>query len=207
MTAVQLTSMLMISFNKVIIARYTGLSSVSYLEIASRAVTQLRSIFDIGIKAIMPEISRVSVSENAKSKIDSILKKAVGLVFYLGIPVFAVFLLIGHVLLRLWLSSRYAPEIGQAFRIILAGFMVNLLSVPIYYLFMGIGRVGYCFINHLTQLALNVILVLTCIALGIISFYCFVGIYSLSIALSAVLLIGLFFMYAHVQKGQLHEDL
>jgi len=196
MTVASLASIFMIPFNKVIISKYIGFSEVTYFEIATKGAMQLRSIFEVGIRAIMPEISKLSVAtEGAKDKINNVLKKAMGLVSYLGIPVFILFFFLASFLLRLWLSSQYMPEIGNAFRIILIGTVANLLTIPIYYLFMGIGKVSYCCINHLVQSVLNVIIIIILIILGITNFYLFVGVYSLSIALSAILLAILLLIY------------
>lgn len=199
MTGSKLISMLLSPFNKVIIARYIGLSWVTYFEIASKVVMQVKSIFETGIRAIMPEISKVStMSENAIGKIGHVFRKAMKLVFYVGVPVFIFLFFLAPFFLKLWLSSEYVPEIGNAFRIILAGVIFNLISVPAYYVFMGMGKVGYCFINHAAQSVLNVILVSICITFGIANYYLFTGIYSLSIALSAILLIILFIRYKKV---------
>ena len=198
MTAAQLISMFLRPFNRLVIAKYVNLSGVTYLEIADKVVMQIRSPFDLGISAIVPEISRLSVSENAKIKIDNVSKKAMGLVLYFGVPAFIVLFLSCPFLLRLWLSSQYMPEITNALRIILAGFVTNLLISPIYYLFLGIGKVSYCLVNHLVQSILNVVLIFISIALGLASFYLFVGIYSLSVAISAILLIILFLIYRKV---------
>lgn len=194
-TTARFILMLLEPFNKVIIARYINLSSVTYFEIANKGVMQFRSIFTTGIMAIMPEISRLSVvAMDVKNKIYNILKKAMGLVFYLGIPAFIILFFLAPFLLRLWLSNQYIPEIAYAFRIILIGYLVNLLAIPIFYLFMGIGKVKYCFIYHLVQSVLNVVLIFIFIILGIINLYLFVGIYSLSIALSGISLAILFFI-------------
>lgn len=199
MTASSLISMFMIPFNKVVISRYIGLVEVSYFEIATKAVSQIKSVFTLGIKAIMPEISRLSVAfKESKIKIDNVLKKAMRLVSYLGIPVFILFFFLASFLLRLWLSSQYTPEIGNAFRIILVGSAVNLLSVPSFYLFMGIGKVKYCFIAYMVQSVLNAVVISVFIILGSINFYLIVSIYSLSIAVSAILLIVLFLIYRRV---------
>lgn len=187
MTAAQLLSMLLVPFNKVVIARYISLSGVTYFEIADRAVVYLRSVFDMGIRAIMPEISRLSISEGSQERIDKVLRKAMRLVFYLGVPVFAIFFLFGPFLLRSWLSNRYTPEIAILFRIMLVGYVPNLLIIPIYYLFMGVGKVSYCFTAHLIQSTLNVTIVSILIVLAVASLYLFTGIYSLSVGLSAIL--------------------
>lgn len=199
MTGARLVSMFLEPFNKVIIGKYINLSSVTYFEIANRAIRQFRSIFEMGVRAIMPEISKLSVViKGAKGKIHDVLKKAMRLICYLGIPVFIVLFFTAPFLLRLWLSIQYTPEITNAFKIILVGHVANLLVIPIYYLFMGIGKVSYCFINHFVQSILNIILVFLFIILGTATFYLFVGVYSLSITLSAMLLIMLFFKYKKI---------
>jgi len=195
MTAARLISMFLTPFNKAVIARYIGLSGVTYFEIANRAASQLRSVFDMGLRAIMPEISRLSVLEDTQARVDSVLKRAIRLVVYFGIPSFAVFFLLGTSLLKVWISDQYVSDIGNAFRIILVGYLVNLLVIPIYYLFMGIGKVSYCFVNHLVQAILNAGLVSVAIVLGVKGLLFFVGIYSSSIAFSAILLIILFVLY------------
>ena len=201
MTAAKLVQFLVFPFNKVVIARYIGLSGVTYFEIANKTVMQLGNIFNMSIRAIMPEISKLSVLEYAKSKIDNVLKKAMGLIFYLAVPVFVILFFLGPFLLRLWLSSQYMLEIANAFRIILAGYAVNLLAIPIYYLFMGIGKVSYCLIGHLVQAILNVVVVFIFVALKITNLYSFSGIYSSSVALSAILLIILFVRYGKWKIG------
>ncbi len=204
MTAARLISMFLTPFNKAVIARYIGLSYVTYFEIANRAAAQLRGVFAMGLRAIMPEISRLSVLEDAQARVDSVLKQAIRLVVCFGIPSFAIFFLLGTPLLKVWISDQYVPYIGNAFRIVLVGYLINLLSIPSYYLFMGIGKVRYCFINHIVQAILNFVILLGLILLGIANFYFIIGTYSLSIALSALLLIALFAMW---RKTQFQGDL
>ncbi len=195
MTAAQLISIFLTPFNKAVIARYIGLSSVTYFEIASKTIMQLRSVFDMGLKAIMPEVSGQSVCEDAKVRIDRIFGKTMALILYLGVPIFAISFVFGPILLQLWLTDRYTPIIGSVFRIILLGYVVNLLVIPAYYLLMGMGKASYCFVNHLVQAIFNASLISVAVALGITNLYLFVGIYSLSVALSAVVLLILFALY------------
>lgn len=206
MTASRLISMLLVPFNKIVIAKYIGLSEVTYFEIANKVVMQIRSLFVIGTRAIMPEISKTSaIGKNSPNKIGCIFKKGMKLVSYVGVPTFILLFFSVPFLLSLWLSNAYVPMIGNAFRIILVGFLINLLSVPIYYLFMGIGKVSYCFINHFAQSILNVVIISIFIVFGITNFYLFSGIYSLSVALSALLLIILFFRYRRMALGRDYE--
>ena len=206
MTASQLISMFLMPFNKFIIARYINLSSVTYFEIASRMVMQIRGIFEMGISAIMPEISMLSIHEHDKSKIDSVLKKAIGLALFLGIPVFIISFIFADNFLHLWLSNQYNSDISTTFRIIAIGYALNLLVTPIYYLFLGISKVFYCFINHAIQAILNFILVYLFIALGLVTLYHFSIIYSFSIAVSALVLFIIFALYRkHNSKSSVND--
>lgn len=193
MTASSLISIVIVPFNKVVISRYIGLVEVSYFEIASRAMSQIKSVFTLGIRAIMPKISELSaVGRDVNGKITSILKKAIKLVLYLAIPAFLMFFFLAPFLFKLWLSGLYAPEIAMASRIIMIGYIMNLLSVPYYYAFMGTGKVAYCFIAYMVQAVLNAVIISAFIVLGFINFYLIVSIYSLSCATSAILLMVLF---------------
>lgn len=196
MTTARLVSMFLVPFNKVIISKYAGLDEVTYFDIANRGVRQFRNVFVMGIRAIMPEISRLSVkAENAKDKIHEIFKKSMRLISHLAIPMMIILFLLAPSLLRLWLSNQYVPKIADAFRLMLVGSAMNLLVIPIYYLFMGIGKIKYCFINHFIQAFLNFIFVSLFIILGIMNFHLCIGIYSFSIVLSSILLILLFLKY------------
>lgn len=201
MTAAQLIAMLLTPFNKAVIARYIGLSEVTSFEIASRVVRQFKDVFTTSLRAMVPEISRLSVSENARTEVNIILGRAMRIVFLYGMPAFAVFFLLSPHLMQLWLSEQYKSEISNVVRIMLVGYSLNLLSVPIYYLLMGKGKVGYCFINHLIQGILNTVLVCVFIALDLVSLLIVAGFFSFSIAFSSVLLIILFAFHQRANLG------
>lgn len=194
MTAARLTSMFLRPFNKLVIARYINISAVTYYDIADKIVMNFRNLFQMGIGAIMPEVSRLSVSEDSGTKVEGVFKKAMKLVIYAGIPMFAALFVLGPTLLRWWIPKDYTQEMGNAFRIILSAYLINTMSLPIYFLFMGTGKVKYCFVNHLVSSALNITLILIFIGFSVTGFYLFVSIFSISIALSAILLIAIFLM-------------
>jgi len=207
MTAASLISMFMVPFNKAIIARFIGLREVTYFEIANRSIMQFRSLFETGLRAIMPEISKISaITESAKDKVDTVLKKSMKLVFYAGVPAFMLLFFLAPILLDIWLGEQYVPQISNALRILLVGYMANLLIIPIYYLFMGIGKVGYCFISHLFQSILNVVAISVFLVFAVAGFYLFVCIYSSSIGLSSLLVMLLFFVYVNPEIKKRHEN-
>jgi O-antigen/teichoic acid export membrane protein len=186
--------MLLEPFIKVVIARYVGLAEVAYFEIANKIVYQIRSLFERGVSAIMPEVSRLSAEVvNAKSKITNVMKKIIRMNFLIGTSVFIVLFILCEPLLKLWLSDEYNRTIILAFRIIVLGYTVNLISVPMYYYFMGIGRVKYCFYNHSIQALLNFTLIMAFISANIMNFSLVSIVYSVSIAISAIILIYFYY--------------
>ncbi len=193
-TVSKILSMLLEPFIKVVIARYVGLAEVTYFEIAHKIVYQIRSLFERGISAIMPEVSRLSADVvNAKSRISNVMKRVNKMNFLIGTSVFVLLFILCEPLLKLWLSDDYNKTIILAFRIIILGYTVNLISVPMYYYFMGVGSVRYCFYNHSIQAVLNFVLVMVLISAGFINFNTVSIVYSLSIALSAGILIFLYY--------------
>lgn len=200
-TVSKMISMLLIPFIKITIARYIGLANVTYFEIANRIVLQIRSLFERGISAIMPEVSRLSVMiTDAPTKISEVMKKVNKANLMFGISTFVLLLIIGEPVLKLWLAEKYYDAIAIAFRIIVAGYLINLLSVPSYYYFMALGKVKYCFINHSVQAVLNCVLILILVFADVAHFQLFVAAYSFSIALSAAILI---LVYYRAIKGNL----
>lgn len=194
MTLSKVLIMLLEPFIKVIIARYIGLAEVAYFEIANRIVVQIRSLFERGISAIMPEVSRLSAAAGeAKQQVFAVMKKLNRVNASVGGLLFLVLFLVAGPVLRLWLANQYHPAIIIAFRISIVGYLINLLSVPSYYFFMGVGRVKYCFYNHFIQAVVNCALIIVLIILDSVTFYRVVTIYAFAIALSAVILMLIYY--------------
>ncbi len=193
-TVARIISMLLEPFIKIIIARFIGLAEVSYFEIANKIVLQIRSLFERGISAIMPEVSRLSVSaRNAKAMIADVMKKIYRVNAFAGLVLFIVLFIIAESILKLWLSENYNIAIAIAFKIVILGYLANLISVPIYYYFMGIGKVKYCFYNHAIQAILNCLLIIIAILLGCINFTLVTAVYAISIAISAIILMYIYY--------------
>ena len=176
-------------FIKVAITRYIGLTEVTYFEIANKVVMQIRSLFERGISAIMPEVSRLSATiKNAKVRISEMMRRVNRLNVLVSSSVFILLFFIGEPLLKLWLSAGSCEVITISFRIIIVGYLINLLSVPSYYYFMGSGQVRFCFFNHLIQTVLNFILVVVLISFDIVNFQLLITVYASSVAISSIVL-------------------
>jgi len=192
----RIVSMLIEPFNKVIISRYIGLAEVSYYEIGLRGASQLRSLYEMGLKAIMPRVSELQQKTvNFRQAIAKIHKKCLLFIALFALPVFILLFILSNIVLSLWLKERYNPQISTVLRWFLFAYIINLLTVPSYYIFMGIGKAKYCFLAHLITSVSNIIIISILIASNIKGFSLFIGIQSFSVILSAAIMILLFIRF------------
>ena len=192
----RIVSMLTQPFNKVMISRYIGLSEVAYYEIALRGVANLRGLYEMGLKAIMPKISELMQKvENPKMALTNIYQKSVKVILIFALPAFIGLFVLSEIALSFWLGGRYNPQISTALRWLLFAYYINLLAVPSYYISMGTGKVRYCLINHLSTAVFNVVIITSFVALGVISFQLFVGIQAFSVIVASIILILQFSRY------------
>lgn len=202
-TASSIISMLLIPFNKAIISRFIGLSEVTYFEIASRAILRLRALWEHAIRVIMPEISRIKSKNKDFTEISNkILKKTFQLIFFTGLPTFLILFFIAPLFFQFWLKGQFSAEIGIIFKILLIGYFINLISIPFYYYFMAIGKISYCFMNHLTQALSNFLVISILIYLSIYNLLSFSIVYSGAIAFGAITIILLFLKHKHFNFKQ-----
>lgn len=145
-----LINMFIVPVQKLLVSRYAGVASVPVYEMAYTGSMALRSIFEAGLRALLPEFSRWSAvgTDAARGKVSSIYAAMMRLLAFVAIPVFAGFLFADNWLLRLWLRSRFTPQLVPCFNIMLLAALVNLVAVPSYYLLFGIGRVRQCVAAH-----------------------------------------------------------
>jgi O-antigen/teichoic acid export membrane protein len=163
-----LISMLMGPFNKLMLSRWLGVSSVPVYEIAFNGTMQVRALFEAGFRAITPEVSRVYSSgvDEAVEKIRSINHRAMKLIWALGAPFWLLLVVFIAPLLKIWLGARYVFTLPQVFQIMLIGTFFSLLGVPAFYILMGLGRTRQIFTAYVIQSIINALIVTAVIMMG-----------------------------------------
>jgi len=182
-------------FNKLMLSRYAGVSSVPVYEIAYNGSMQVRGLFEVGLRALLPEISQISVNmtRSAKDRIAQINRRALKFIFLFGMPVYGILAIFSPLLLSLWLGNRYTEILPCVLRIMLVGTFLSLICVPAYYTLMGVGRVWHCLASQVIQAVLNAAIV------GIIIL--FTGTVSvLTITPTVVISMGITSIYVLYQK-------
>ena len=162
-----LISMLFSPFNKLVLSRYAGIATVPVYEIAFAASMQIRGLFEAGLRATMPEISRANanISRQGLNRIKAINGKSMKLIMTAGSFIYAIIAICASGLLRTWLGERYTASVSIAFQIILLGTYFNLLGVPAFYTLMGTGRVRHILAGNIVQSFTNVILIIMALCL------------------------------------------
>ena len=148
-------------FNKLMLSRYAGVASLPIYEVAFIGSMQIRGLIEAGLRALMPEISRLSsdMGELARQRISQIYQRAMMLIFLFGTIIYVALMISAPVLLRLWLRERFVVTLPPAFRIMLIGSFLSLLGVPSYYLLMGVGRVRNVFVGTCIASVLSSVIV------------------------------------------------
>lgn len=163
-----LVAMLISPFNKVMLSRYAGVASIPIYEIAFQASMEIRGLVEAGLRALVPEVSRIgaAVDERTEARIAGLYGRVVRLLVMAAVPAFGLVMLLASGLFPLWLGERYVPSLPGVFRIMCIGAFINLLGVPAFYTLMGMGRSWCVFTAHLVQGATNVIILFGALAMG-----------------------------------------
>ena len=142
-----LISMLFSPFNKLMLSRYAGVSSIPIYEIAFTGTMQIRGLIESGLRALMPEISRISsdIKRNGIDRISQLYRNSMKIIIFAGIPLYGLLALLSPWLLRIWLGESFVESIPGVFRIMLISTFISLMGVPAYYLLMGLGHVRKVF--------------------------------------------------------------
>jgi len=153
----RILSMVIVPVNKVFITKYIGLSGVTYYDIALRGAMQLRSLFEIGLKAIMPKVSEIRERfENAQQRISQIHAKGIKLILAGGLPLFLLVFILCPFLLKLWLGNNFNAEIVIALRYLLFAWFIDLIGIPSFYILMGAGRVKINFFSKAIRFVIHI---------------------------------------------------
>jgi len=157
-----LLNMLLSPFNKLMLSRYAGVSTIPVYEIAYNGSMQVRAVIAAGLRALMPEVSRLgaNMTTRVRDRISRLNHGGLKLVFLVGAPVYAGLFAVSTSLFRIWLGRSFTEALPDAFRVMLIATFLSLICVPAYYTLLGLGRVRQCFYSQAMQTATNASIVL-----------------------------------------------
>jgi len=196
-----LMNMLLDPFNKLMLSRYAGVAAVPVYDISFRGSMQIRGLMEAGIRAIMPEVSRLgaNMTSQAHDRITAINQRALKLIIFCGVPLFVTLFAFAPVLLKFWLQKSFVDTLPAVFRIILIGTFLSLICVPAFYTLLGLGKARYCFFSSVIQGTISAAIIVTIVLVrGKISIH--------SIALSVMIAMGVTSCYLLWKKHCVMKD-
>ena len=142
--------------NRVLIARYIGVSSIPVYDIAYMAAMKIRGFIETGFRPLLPALSnlRASEPEVIYERLVSVERTGSRVIFYWGTAFYLLVFVTAGWTLRIWLGARFSPALPPAFRIMLAGTYFSLWGVQAYYTLLGLGRsvhIMNCFVIALAM--------------------------------------------------------
>jgi len=162
---ISITQMICEPTTKVLLTKFGGLTMVGFYEMASRMIQQFRALLVSTNQVLVPVIA--DLEERNPKLIQNIYKKNYRLMFYIALPIYAIIIALAPSISEIWIG--HYVTIFVIFSILLAiNLVINTLSVPAYFSYLGIGKLKWNTLGHVITAVMNAIL-------GIIAGYIFGG--------------------------------
>lgn len=135
-------------FHRIMLSRYASLDAVGVFDLAFRAAMQFRGVIEMGLRALMPEVSHL-YAQGKTEEIKSVIYRSYRLIATWGVPCYLLGWLFSKPLISFWLQKSFGEYVYPAFVVMLLASLISLLGVPLYYMAMGMGESRVCFFEHL----------------------------------------------------------
>lgn len=139
---------------KILLTRFSGLSAVSYFDLANRMLIQLRLLFVSVGQVLLP----LFAEQTQKSKLGliNLYKESLGVISFLSITFFLMIIGFLPLISKVWIG--YSENMFVLTGVFLSiGFFINSLGIPAYYLGIGSGNLKWIIYGHLLTSVFNVI--------------------------------------------------
>ena len=148
-----------IPFTRLMLSRFAGMEAVTVNEICLSGSMRVRSIFEMAIRPMMPEVSNLGVKDKERltDHIRRMERKAFLVIFGVAIPVFVLLFFTMNPLLHIWLHKSFNAALPATFRIALIGAFASLLGCSGYYMLIGLGRARDAAFSAAIQFGVNAV--------------------------------------------------
>ena len=153
--ALSLLRMLFEPTTKVLMSAFGGLAAAGFYEMATLLVTKLRALVIAAQQALTPQIAYLH--ERAPERVDAVYDRVNGVSAYVTVPLFCGLAVAAPLASHLWIGA-YEPAFVLFVDVLAAGWLVNTLSGPAFFLLLGTGEMGGVVWSHVTTAVLNAVL-------------------------------------------------
>ena len=144
---ISISTMLYEPVTKALLSRFGGLSMVGYYEMANRMIKQLRALIVSANKVLVPAIA--NLQERNPNFVQKIYKDNYDLMLYIALPFFSIIIIVIPLISKIWLGHYEAVFVIFSFLLAMNSF-INILSVPAYFSYLGIGELKWNTLGHVT---------------------------------------------------------
>ncbi|MEO0557745.1 MAG: oligosaccharide flippase family protein [Bacteroidota bacterium] len=150
--ALSLLRMLFEPTTKVLMSRFGGLSAAGFYEMATLLVTKLRALVVAAQQALTPEIA--FIQERQPERVNAAYARVNGISGYVTVPLFAGVIASAPFVSHLWVG-HYEPMLVLFVVLLAAGWLVNTLTGPAFFLLLGTGEMRGVVVSHVTIALVN----------------------------------------------------
>jgi O-antigen/teichoic acid export membrane protein len=152
---ISLAVMLFEPLTKAFLSKFGGLSMVTFYEMASRLIQQLRALIVSAYNVLVPVLAEYK--EKSPEKIPATYSKSYEIIYYLALPAFALLILWLPLISKLWIGHIENMFVLMG-SVLAAGWFINTLAVPAYVVNLGTGELKWNVIGHVATAILNLLL-------------------------------------------------
>jgi len=152
--AITLVTMLYEPVTKALLAWLGNIADVGYYEMASRMITQFRSLVVSANQVLVPAIA--DMTETIPEQVQDIYRDSLSVVSYITIPLYFSLAAFIPSISILWIGT-FQPTFIAASYLLIVGWCINTLAAPAYFAYLGDGRLQWNTYSHITIGVLNVL--------------------------------------------------
>lgn len=150
--AISLAGVLYEPVTKGLLSKYSNLSLVGYYEMASRLVQQVRLAIVSAGQVIVPEVA--SLQEHTPERIIPVYRTSSRFTSYISLPLFTALAVMAPCISVLWIGHHESSFVFFVM-VLSLGWLVNTLSTPAYFVYLGVGDLRWNVIGHISIALLN----------------------------------------------------
>jgi O-antigen/teichoic acid export membrane protein len=152
---ISLLSMIMDPLTKGLLSRFGSLETVTYFEMGTRLIGQVRGIVVNANQVLVPTFAQASHSDGPQ--VEALFRKSYAVIFFVTVCSFGLLAASLPLLDILWLGAEH-PVFVKTAMILCLGWLINTLAVPAYFASLGTGAMRGVVQSHLLMALLNVTL-------------------------------------------------
>lgn len=151
---ISIMGMLFEPMTKALLSKFGGLSMVGYFDMANRMIIQFRALLVSANQVLVPIIA--GLQEIDPLRIKHIYKESCTLMTFLALPFYALIIAAMPFISEIWIGhyEQFFVIVGIALAV---GWLINTLSAPSYFVYLGSGYLKWNTLSHIVMGGLNLI--------------------------------------------------